>query len=109
MFKRLSVLPSITKRLASTFTQGPLTRQFPQHIISKITPLQTPSPQSIISQITPRINNNISSPLVEKIDIVENDKEYLMTSVLRKRRLAMKKHKLRKRRKAQRALKIKLG
>lgn len=35
--------------------------------------------------------------------------EMIMTSVLRKRRLKMKKHKLRKRRKAQRALRIKIG
>ncbi|KAG0686362.1 hypothetical protein C6P40_004313 [Pichia californica] len=49
--------------------------------------------------------------MVEKIEPVEESSitEMIMTSVLRKRRLKMKKHKLRKRRKAQRALRIKIG
>lgn len=48
---------------------------------------------------------------IEKIEpVLENSPtEMIMTSVLRKRRLKMKKHKLRKRRKAQRALRIKIG
>lgn len=49
--------------------------------------------------------------VVEKIEPVSEaaPSEMVMTSVLRKRRLKMKKHKLRKRRKAQRALRIKIG
>lgn len=50
--------------------------------------------------------NTLTTP-----QIIENKRNIPLelTSVLRKRRLKMKKHKLRKRRKAQRALKIKIG
>lgn len=53
----------------------------------------------------------IMEQLIQKIEPMNdaNATEMIMTSVLRKRRLKMKKHKLRKRRKAQRALRIKIG
>lgn len=47
-------------------------------------------------------------PVVEPV-VEEDDNTVYMDSVLRKRRLKMKKHKLRKRRKRQRSLKIRLG
>lgn len=55
---------------------------------------------------------NISFPLVQEAVIEpvdEEDNTLHMDSVLRKRRLKMKKHKLRKRRREQRALKKRLG
>lgn len=46
--------------------------------------------------------------ILENIESVNDKEEIQLDSVLRKRRLKMKKHKLRKRRKAQRALRRKL-
>lgn len=56
-------------------------------------------------------NNKIAQGIFEINDPISESSvtEMIMTSVLRKRRLKMKKHKLRKRRKAQRALMIKIG
>ncbi|VEU23653.1 DEKNAAC104870 [Brettanomyces naardenensis] len=51
--------------------------------------------------------SKILSEMVEPNNETETPME--MTSVLRKRRLKMKKHKLRKRRKVQRALRIRIG
>lgn len=50
------------------------------------------------------------SPIIsEVLEKETGDNTLYMDSVLRKRRLKMKKHKLRKRRRTQRALKIRLG
>lgn len=57
-----------------------------------------------------RISETISEPKSENECLVEdNDSTMYMDSVLRKRRLKMKKHKLKKRRKNQRALRKRLG
>jgi hypothetical protein len=56
-------------------------------------------------------STGIIEQVIEKVEPVSESSvtDMIMTSVLRKRRLKMKKHKLRKRRKAQRALRIKIG
>ncbi|GME83117.1 unnamed protein product [Ambrosiozyma monospora] len=110
MLRRLIIIPSITKRFASTVAFAQPRFQQPianllrqpaqqQNIASKwlslIQPVEQPT-SSILNQLP-------------KVDIQQESKELYFTSVLRKRRLKMKKHKLRKRRKAQRALKIKIG
>lgn len=78
-------------------------------LLSKIGPLKTSaSPRSIIQKecIIPSVQND---PLASLNDIEIEDNTMHMDSVLRKRRLKMKKHKLRKRRRAQRSLKKRLG
>lgn len=58
----------------------------------------------------PHSNSNILTDIEKQLDIDDtNDNTMYMDSVLRKRRLKMKKHKLKKRRKSQRALKKRLG
>lgn len=57
-----------------------------------------------------RITGNFSDPKNDNEWLTEdNDNTMYMDSVLRKRRLKMKKHKLKKRRKNQRALRKRLG
>lgn len=56
--------------------------------------------------IIPTVQND---PLASLNDVEVEDNTMHMDSVLRKRRLKMKKHKLRKRRRAQRSLKKRLG
>ncbi|CUM49925.1 uncharacterized protein AC631_00845 [Debaryomyces fabryi] len=78
-------------------------------ILNKIGMLRASgSPSSIIQKeyINPTIQND---PLAPLSDIEVEDNTMHMDSVLRKRRLKMKKHKLRKRRRAQRSLKKRLG
>lgn len=58
--------------------------------------------------IPPALAEKLQEPVVVKEPTLAFDEEWLADSVLRKRRLKMKKHKLRKRRKAQRALRRKL-
>ncbi|CAI5759912.1 unnamed protein product [Candida verbasci] len=55
--------------------------------------------------------NNDQIDIIEKLENINNinDKTIYTDSVMRKRRLKMKKHKLRKRRRAQRSLKKRLG
>lgn len=71
----------------------------------------TESPFSLlqVSNLT-EVNTCLVDPLL-RADSAEGstDRAMFLDSVLRKRRLKMKKHKLRKRRKRQRALKIRLG
>lgn len=64
-------------------------------------------PSSIIQKHV--IPTNPNDPLASLNDIETEDNTMYMDSVLRKRRLKMKKHKLRKRRRAQRSLKKRLG
>ncbi len=126
MFKRLSVLPNITKRLASTFTYIPKGHYFPVPVLPQLhQALSDCHSQRLLQQqkqldLTNMSNSpsfSILDQLPEKkyIDETRSDggslgvRELYLTSVLRKRRLKMKKHKLRKRRKAQRALKIRLN
>lgn len=63
--------------------------------------------------ITPQIHNTLKCPIPLAIpdvwEDIEVDNTLYADSVLRKRRLKMKKHKLRKRRRAQRALMKRLG
>lgn len=67
-----------------------------------------PSPLQL--SFFPRAQPEPVAPVVEAETVDEaNDKTVHLDSVLRKRRLKMKKHKLRKRRKRQRSLKIRLG
>ncbi|ODV68758.1 hypothetical protein HYPBUDRAFT_152088 [Hyphopichia burtonii NRRL Y-1933] len=77
---------------------------------------QSPVSKSFINQIQfpqSSIASNLNAwetPGLEDTDMsLENDNTMYMDSVLRKRRLKMKKHKLRKRRRAQRSLKKRLG
>lgn len=69
------------------------------------------SPSAQIS--TPVMNQILEMPsiseLTEENTTQDNDNTMYLDSVLRKRRLKMKKHKLRKRRRNQRALKKRLG
>lgn len=75
-------------------------------------------PSQPIESLTTSLNSlNLRFP-VDQITLFEHeleemnesdDKEMKLDSVLRKRRLKMKKHKLRKRRRAQRSLKKRLG
>ncbi|KAG7798482.1 hypothetical protein KL929_001525 [Ogataea haglerorum] len=92
MFRLLgSAFPRIHTRLASTLAV-PAARQIPAMIAR---------PQNI--SLT---GFKFVSPIVSGLT---ESRELVLSSVLRKRRLKMKKHKLRKRRKAQRALRIKTG
>jgi hypothetical protein len=78
-------------------------------LLSKIGSLRAPvGSRSIIQKeyMIPAIQND---PLASLNDIEVEDNTMHMDSVLRKRRLKMKKHKLRKRRRAQRSLKKRLG
>lgn len=113
MFRSVSrLLPAFGVRMASTVAMKPvaglqaqLTNPLMFQIKQKvqfINPTPTPAPNQSFG---------ILQQIVEKIEPVSesNSTEMIMTSVLRKRRLKMKKHKLRKRRKAQRALRIRIG
>lgn len=78
-------------------------------LLSKIGSLRAPVGLSSIIQkeyMIPTIQND---PLASLNDVEVEDNTMHMDSVLRKRRLKMKKHKLRKRRRAQRSLKKRLG
>lgn len=56
------------------------------------------------------VNNSVAPSMLENLDLnFETDNTMYADSVLRKRRLKMKKHKLRKRRKEQRSLMKRLG
>lgn len=72
----------------------------------------TPFPKQIKVEIVEKGQSraNFELQLEELEDMLSSeDKTLYLDSVMRKRRLKMKKHKLRKRRKAQRALKRRLG
>lgn len=108
MFRSVTrFIPSVGFRFASTMVARPSVMQslpLKQFTVQKVqfaNPTQPLQAFGIIQQI----------PGLEKIDPISesNSNEMIMTSVLRKRRLKMKKHKLRKRRKAQRALRIRIG
>lgn len=75
---------------------------------------QVPAPRITSAHIsTPILNQVLEMPsineLTEENVNQDNDNTMYLDSVLRKRRLKMKKHKLRKRRRNQRALKKRLG
>lgn len=96
--------PAFGNRFASTMVARPSSPILSQFSLLKqnvqfITP-GTKEPLNI------GLNIIKNEPLIEESSTIS---EMIMTSVLRKRRLKMKKHKLRKRRKAQRALRIKIG
>lgn len=107
MFKSVCrILPTISSRFASTMVARPVkstslfaTVNAQPMKFAFATPQYQPQSVGIIEQV------------IEKIEPVSESTvtDMIMTSVLRKRRLKMKKHKLRKRRKAQRALRIKIG
>lgn len=91
--------------LMNTVKRGITTTNFPSSN-SGVMGLYTNFPGSnSITPSTPTISNSI----LDQVEYPESDNTMQMDSVLRKRRLKMKKHKLRKRRKAQRALKKRLG
>lgn len=106
MFRSVArLIPSFGARLASTVAVAP------RSMIS-YQPVNSGLKQTIqfVQPAQPQ-NLGIMQQILEKIEPVSESasNELIMTSVLRKRRLKMKKHKLRKRRKAQRALRIKIG
>lgn len=105
-----SSIPSIISpaRHLSLYSLTPSSNVQPS-ILSKIGMLRAyGSPISVIQKeyINPGISNDPLAPLG---DMEVEDYTIHMDSVLRKRRLKMKKHKLRKRRRAQRSLKKRLG
>jgi hypothetical protein len=100
------LIPSFGGRFASTMVARPT-------VVSSSTPLIFQLKQNVqFAQPTQAFHPfGVRQQVLEKIDPISesNANEMIMTSVLRKRRLKMKKHKLRKRRKAQRALRIRIG
>lgn len=100
-----SLLPRFGARMASTMAVKPTVMCVPAFF-------QVKQNVQFMNQPAPSTNSfGIMQQVFEQIEPVNPDSatEMIMTSVLRKRRLKMKKHKLRKRRKAQRALRIKIG
>lgn len=97
-------LPTLSVRLFSTIPQPIINRS----LINKFTPISSnlinQSQQQCIQ--IPSIINELSNEINDE-ELADNT--MYMDSVLRKRRLKMKKHKLRKRRKEQRSLKKRLG
>ncbi|QOU20702.1 DEBR0S5_09362g1_1 [Brettanomyces bruxellensis] len=94
---------SVSRRFASTFRASPVTKNIIRIHINDLHDLLGGS-----------ISDVFRSEALEDMQNYRNSaskpsSSMIFTSVLRKRRLKMKKHKLRKRRKAQRALKIKIG
>ncbi|KAK6457055.1 uncharacterized protein RJT20DRAFT_127187 [Scheffersomyces xylosifermentans] len=93
---------------SNSFAFSRLTSQQPQSILASVASINN----SIIGHNIPEI-----SPVRTQFEIIEpenaldtdQDNTIYMDSVLRKRRLKMKKHKLRKRRREQRSLKKRLG
>lgn len=74
--------------------------------ISRIVSTRSTSMMTMINRVEPISIPTLPITMPSSKNLIT---EMIMTSVLRKRRLKMKKHKLRKRRKAQRALRIKIG
>ncbi|GMF27603.1 hypothetical protein B5S28_g421 [[Candida] boidinii] len=116
MFK---FVPNIARRFASTVSHQVSIRQPLTNIIMKPVFNTTNTASSFVkvnninnnSKLLTAVMEDINNMNITKSDPVtsSNSNEMILTSVLRKRRLKMKKHKLRKRRKAQKALKIKFG
>lgn len=116
MFK---FVPNIARRFASTVSHQASMRQPLTNIIMKPAFNTTNTASSFVkvnninnnSKLLTAVMEDINNMNITKSDPVtsSNSNEMILTSVLRKRRLKMKKHKLRKRRKAQKALKIKFG
>lgn len=113
MFKSaFCLLPTLSARMASTVAIKPAVMRAPVNPVliqfqKQVQPMVQPMVQSLQGA-------NFNFDIINKIEKIEpvlenSPTEMIMTSVLRKRRLKMKKHKLRKRRKAQRALRIKIG
>lgn len=89
-------LATLQRPLLMSTLRAPL--QFPKwNLVQPVNVLQPVNPQPV--------SQPVEEPLGEDVD----DKTVHMDSVLRKRRLKMKKHKLRKRRRTQRALMKRLG
>ncbi|OWB67622.1 hypothetical protein B5S30_g2984 [[Candida] boidinii] len=116
MFK---FVPNIARRFASTVSHQVSMRQPLTNIILKPVLNATSAASPFVkvnninnsSKLLTAVMEDINSINITKSDPLNtsNSNEFILTSVLRKRRLKMKKHKLRKRRKAQKALKIKFG
>jgi len=108
IFSALKLFGSaFSKRFASTLqtSSRSVTRQH-QNIIR----IHVNSMEGLLDDI-PRgmFKSGVLSEIANLNNEIHSQPSLILTSVLRKRRLKMKKHKLRKRRKAQRALKIKIG
>lgn len=108
-------LASLSQPIRSQFGSSAVSPQLVQ-IFQKPSLLQTQIEQSHILKLQtldaffPKAQRAPIEPVVEVESTNEaEDKTVYLDSVLRKRRLKMKKHKLRKRRKRQRSLKIRLG
>ena len=105
MFKSVvRFFPTLGSRFASTVVARPAFTSAPANMISQL--------KQKLEFASPSQNHfGIMQQICEKVEPLNKagTTEMIMTSVLRKRRLKMKKHKLRKRRKAQRALRIKIG
>lgn len=109
MFRSVAhILPAFGSRFASTMVSRPVSAQFATPVLMQLKQkIQFMAPTQQYQPIQ-EVNLDILDNVIGKEDPVSTT-EMIMTSVLRKRRLKMKKHKLRKRRKAQRALRIKIG
>lgn len=108
-------LASLSQPIRSQFGSNAMKPQLVQIFQSQLL-LQAQIEQSHILKLQtldalfPKAQRAPIEPVVEVESTTEaEDKTVYLDSVLRKRRLKMKKHKLRKRRKRQRSLKIRLG
>ncbi|ODV78617.1 uncharacterized protein CANTADRAFT_6971 [Suhomyces tanzawaensis NRRL Y-17324] len=101
-FTALRMLSSVAR--VPRFTAAPLAaRLFPSSVT-------VTTPHTMVSHIQPELSILDKLPMnAFEEPVVEEDKTMYMDSVLRKRRLKMKKHKLRKRRREQRSLMKRLG
>ncbi|GMF07373.1 unnamed protein product [[Candida] boidinii] len=119
ILKMFKFVPNIARRFASTVSHQVSMRQPLTNIILKPVLNATSAASPFVkvnninnsSKLLTAVMEDINSINITKSDPLNtsNSNEFILTSVLRKRRLKMKKHKLRKRRKAQKALKIKFG
>lgn len=119
ILKMLKFVPNIARRFASTVSHQVSMRQPLTNIILKPVFNATNTASSFVKVNNINNNSKLLTAVMEDINSINitksdplnssNSNEFILTSVLRKRRLKMKKHKLRKRRKAQKALKIKFG
>lgn len=111
------------RRLLSTISRNPFAGYFPsfgpqfqqlpviRHSLSAFPALSTDRPYRPYMELPfVKFHEDIDTAFdFVKKDDLDHDRTLYADSVLRKRRLKMKKHKLRKRRRAQRSLKKRLG
>ncbi|CAK7895081.1 hypothetical protein CAAN1_10S02564 [[Candida] anglica] len=105
----------VSKGMIPVRTFAPMYQRFmhtvPRTVSVLTTPISTWGYRSV-NNVKPTIQSLIQpfAPVEQDLQMEEKEDNTIYTdSVLRKRRLKMKKHKLRKRRRAQRALMTRLG